>query len=99
MENDPQFDPIIQEVKKFSRAYKDLEKQINRYTNQLDELLSEYFPEFLDEEFPDLTTKTALRLLNEYSSLNELRKLEVDELSALLQNASQGQYGESWPLS
>lgn len=93
LENNPQFNPVIQEVKKLSRAYKDLEKQINRYTNQLGEVLGEYFPEFLDEKFPDLTTKTALRLLNEYSSLNELRKLEADELAEFLQDTSRGQYG------
>ncbi len=94
LENKPQFDPTVQEVKKLSRTYKDLKEQVNRYTNQLDEALVEYFPEFLGDEFPDLTTKTALRLLNEFSSLKELRELDADELSQFLHEASRGHYGE-----
>lgn len=94
LENKPQFDPTIQEVKKLSRTHKDLKEQVNRYTNQLDEALVEYFPEFLGDEFPDLTTKTALRLLNEFSSLKKLRELEVDELAEFLRDASRGHYGE-----
>jgi transposase len=94
LENKPQFDPTIQAVKKLSRTYKDLKEQVNRYTNQLDEALAEYFPEFLGDSFPDLTTKTALRLLNEYSSLKELRELEVDELGEFLQDASRGHFGK-----
>jgi transposase len=94
LENSPRFDPTIQAVKKLSRTYKDLKEQVNRYTNQLDEALVEYFPEFLDDEFPDLTTKTSLRLLNEYSSLKEIRELDADELTQFLQDASRGHYGE-----
>ncbi len=94
LENSPQFDPTIQEVKKLSRTYKDLEEQVNRYTNQLEEVLNEYFPEFLNDEFPDLTTKTALRLLNEYSSLEEFRELTVEELARIIQEKSRGHYGE-----
>ncbi|MBS3789110.1 IS110 family transposase, partial [Candidatus Bipolaricaulota bacterium] len=95
LKNRPRFDPTIQEVKKLSRTYKDLEEQLNRYTNQLDEVLTEYFPEFLNDDFPDLTTKTALRLLNEYSSLTEIEELDVDELSDFLRSASRGHYGEN----
>lgn len=94
LENRPQFDPTVQEVKKLSRTHKDLKKQINRYTNQLNETLAEYFPELLDDSFPDLTTKTALRLLNEYSSLEKLREAEVEKLGKFLDDASRGYYGE-----
>lgn len=54
--NRPQFDSTVQEVKKLSRTYKDLKKQINRYTNQLDEVLGEYFPEFLGDSCSDAST-------------------------------------------
>ena len=94
LENRPQFDPTVQSVKKLSRTYKDLQKQVNRYTNQLTEVLVEYFPELLDDSFPDLTTKTTLRLLNEYSSLEELREADVEKLGKFLNNASRGYYGE-----
>jgi len=94
LENKPQFDPTIQKVKKLSRTYKDLQKQANRYTNQLDEVLAEYFPELLDDSFPDLTTKTTLRLLNEYNSLEELREAEVEKLGEFLDDTSRGYYGE-----
>jgi transposase len=94
LENRPQFDPTVQEVKKLSRTHKDLKKQINRYTNQLNETLAEYFPELLDDSFPDLTTKTALRLLNEYSSLEKLREAEVEKLGEFLDDTSRGYYGE-----
>jgi len=94
LENKPQFDPTVQSVKKLSRTYKDLQKQVNRYTNQLTEVLVEYFPELLDDSFPDLTTKTTLRLLNEYSSLEELREGDVEKLGKFLNDASRGYYGE-----
>ena len=94
LENKPQFDPTVQSVKKLSRTYKDLQKQVNRYTNQLTEVLVEYFPELLDDSFPDLTTKTTLRLLNEYSSLEELREADVEKLGKFLDDASGGYYGE-----
>lgn len=94
LKNHPRFDPTIQEVKKLSRTYKDLKKQINRYTNQLDEVLGEYFPEFLGDSFPDLTTKTALRFLNEYSSLEEIRELNVENLTKFLKNKSRGHFGK-----
>jgi len=94
LENKPQFDPVIQKVKKLSRTYKDLKKQINRYTNQLDETLTEYFPELLDDSFPDLTTKTTLKLLNEYNSLEKIRETEVEELGKFLDDTSRGYYGE-----
>jgi len=94
LENKPQFDPVIQKVKKLSRTYKDLKKQINRYTNQLDETLTEYFPELLDDFFPDLTTKTTLKLLNEYNSLEKIRETEVEELGKFLDDTSRGYYGE-----
>jgi len=94
LKNHPRFDPTIQGVKKLSRTYKDLKKQINRYTNQLDEVLGEYFPEFLGDSFPDLTTKTALRFLNEYNSLEEIRKLKVEDLTEFLKDKSRGHFGE-----
>jgi len=94
LENRPQFDPTVQEVKKLSRTHKDLKKQINRYTNQLHETLAEYFPELLDDSFPGLTTKTTLRLLNEYNSLEKIRETEVEELGKFLDDASRGYYGE-----
>jgi len=94
LENMPQFDPTIQKVKKLSRTYKDLKKQINRYTNQLDEVLAEYFPELLDDSFPDLTTKTTLKLLNEYNSLEKIREAEIEELGKFLYDTSRGYYGE-----
>ena len=94
LENRPRFDPTVQSVKKLSRTYKDLQKQVNRYTNQLTEVLVEYFPELLDDSFPDLTTKTTLRLLNEYSSLEELREGDVEKLGKFLDDASGGYYGE-----
>ncbi|MFB6216416.1 MAG: IS110 family transposase [Candidatus Aenigmatarchaeota archaeon] len=94
LENKPQFDPTVQSVKKLSRTHKDLKKQINRYTNQLNEVLVEYFPELLEDSFPDLTTKTTLRLLNEYSSLEKLKEAEVQKLGELLDDASRGYYGE-----
>ena len=94
LKNHPRFDPTIQEAKKLSRTYKDLKKQINRYTNQLNEIMGEYFPEFLGDYFPDLTTKTALRFLNEYSSLEEIRELNVENLTKFLKDKSGGHFGE-----
>ena len=91
----PKFKKHVQKVKKLSRTNQDLQKEENRYVNRLRQTVTEYFPEFLQEDwFSKLTGTTCLAFLANYPSLEKLKQVEVVELSKFLKEKSQGHYGK-----
>lgn len=96
LENLPRFKPRTQRLKRLSRTQTDLKKQINRYTNKLIFVLDEYMPELVQlEEFPNLSSVTALAILAEYPTPADLGEVEGDKLTELIRDASNGQYGKN----
>ena len=91
----PKFKKQVQKVKKLSRTNQDLQKEENRYVNRLRQTVTEYFPEFLQEDwFSKLTGTTCLSFLATYPSLVKLKRIDIEELSKFLKEKSQGHYGE-----
>jgi len=100
LENLPKFEPRTQRLKKLSRTYSDLKKQINRYTNKLIQVLDEYLPELVQlEEFPNLSSVTALSIISNYSTPDQLAGASKEELTDMIQDASNGQYGRETTLA
>lgn len=100
LENLPKFKPRTQRLKKLSRTQTDLKKQVNRYTSKLIQVLDEYLPELVQlEEFPNLTSITGLSIVSEYPTPDKLAEVGKNELTNLIQEVSNGQYGKDTALA
>lgn len=66
-------------------------EDINRIKNRLEGLLSQFFPEFLDV-MKGLKSKTAIHLLEHYSTPSELVELGEEQLSTELKKISRGRF-------
>lgn len=91
----PKFESLVQKVKKLSRTNQDLQKEENRYVNRLRQTVTEYFPEFLQEDwFSKLTDKTPLCILASYPSIEKFRETGIDDLASFLREKSRGHHGK-----
>ena len=98
--NLPRFKTKTQILKKLSRTHKDLKKQVNRYTSKLQQVVNGYLPELIHlDEFPSVTSKTAINLLNRYPTREELLDVELEELTKFIKSVSRGQCGKEAALA
>ena len=87
--------PTRQALRRLTHLRADLVTEQTRWLNRLRAVLDQMCPE-LSRLFPDLTTATALALLERYPSRRILAQAQVPELSRLLRQASRGQKGEAF---
>lgn len=86
-----QVNPRILALKDLSRMYQDYLKQSIRYINQLQQVLSEYFPEYLAKSlFSKVSCTSCLQLLAKYPSITKLKSLNLEELTKILEVSSKG---------
>jgi transposase len=69
-------------------------EDINRITNRIEGLLAQFFPEFL-LVLGDLKSKTAMYLLEHYTTAQELLELGEEQLIKEIKKASRGRIGAS----
>lgn len=83
------------EFKSLSRTFKSLTKAKTQFANQLQAELMSYFPELLNEAvFSKITTKTALHLLVQYPTPQQIAALSLEQLTQFLSTVSKNHLGE-----
>lgn len=78
-------------VSSLTRLLESVKKDITRISNVMSADLAEVFPEFLNF-FPDITSKTALALLEKYSTPENLVKSGLEDVLNTMEKCSRNHY-------